>query len=229
MRFKGVELFYLIILLYKLLSLFYNCAVTILICEGVVVGYKEVLSGISIVITIMAFLPYIKSIIEGGTKPHVFSWVIWSSTTFIIFLAQLSDKGGAGAWPLGVSSIISLYVAFLAYKKKSDITITRSDWIFFLIAMGSLPLWYFTSDPLLVVIILTSVDVMGFGPTYRKAYRDPYSEKLQFFTLMGVREFFSVSALENYSLTTLLFPVAMSSATWIFIVMVLIRRRKVHT
>lgn len=175
----------------------------------------------------MAFLPYIRSIMEGKTKPHVFSWVIWSSTTFIVFLAQLSDKGGAGAWPLGVSSIISLYVAFLAYEKKSDITITPSDWLFFVMAMGSLPLWYFTSDPLWVVIILTSVDVMGFGPTFRKAYKKPFEEQLQFFTLMGVREFFSVGALENYSLTTLIFPVVMSSATWVFVFMVLIRRKKI--
>jgi hypothetical protein len=51
---------------------------------------------------------YIHSIQQGTTKPHVFSWVIWGSTTFVVFLAQLADKGGAGAWPIGVSGIITL-------------------------------------------------------------------------------------------------------------------------
>lgn len=188
-------------------------------------SYKEILSIVAIVLTLVAFLPYIRSIIAGTTKPHVFSWVIWSTTTFIIFLAQLSDDGGAGAWPLGVSSIISLYVAILAYKKKADITITRLDVVFLISAMGALPVWYFTSDPLWVVVILTSIDVMGFGPTFRKAYRKPFEEQLRFFAVMATREVFVVMAFENYSVTTLLFPVVMSSTTWIFITMVLYRRR----
>ena len=78
-------------------------------------NYKELLSAIAIVLTFLAFLPYIRSIFQGKTKPHVFSWVIWGSTTFIVFLAQLADKGGAGAWPIGVSGIITIYVALLAY------------------------------------------------------------------------------------------------------------------
>ncbi len=190
-------------------------------------GYKEILSAVAIILTLVAFLPYIRSIIDGTTKPHVFSWVIWSSTTFIVFLAQLSDHGGAGAWPLGVSSVISMYVAILAYTKKSDITITRLDWFFLVVALGALPVWYFTSDPLLVVVILTTVDVLGFGPTFRKAYRRPFEEQLRFFAVMATREVFAVSALENYSLTTLLFPVLMSATTWIFITMVLYRRKHI--
>ena len=138
--------------------------------------YKELLSAAAIALTFVAFLPYIRSIQRGVTKPYVFSWVIWGSTTFVVFLAQLADKGGAGAWPTGVSGIITLYVAFLAYIKKSDILITKADCLFFILSMTSLPLWYFTSDPLWAVVILTTVDVMGFGPTFRKAYSHPFEE-----------------------------------------------------
>ena len=82
--------------------------------------YKELFSALAILLTFIAFLPYIRSILKGETKPHVFSWVIWGSTTFVVFLAQLADKGGAGAWPIGVSGIITIYVALLAYLKKSE-------------------------------------------------------------------------------------------------------------
>lgn len=51
-------------------------------------GIKLVLSVIAIVLTLVAFIPYIISILSGMTKPHVFSWVIWGITTFIVFLAQ---------------------------------------------------------------------------------------------------------------------------------------------
>lgn len=187
--------------------------------------YKETLSAIAIALTFIAFIPYIRSIRLGRTKPHVFSWVIWGSTTFIVFLAQLADKGGAGAWPIGVSGLVTLYVALLAWSKRSDITITRTDWIFFLTALTSLPLWYLTSDPLWAVVILTTVDGMGFVPTFRKAYFHPHDERMTFYAIMAVRNLVAIMALERYSLTTVLFPAVISAACVLFILMALYRRR----
>jgi hypothetical protein len=188
--------------------------------------YKNLLSAIAIALTILAFFPYIRSILQGKTKPHVFSWVIWGCTTFIVSLAQLADNGGAGAWPIGVSGIITLYVATLAYVKKSDITITKIDWLFFILAMTSLPIWYFTSHPFWAVVILTTADALGFGPTFRKAYFHPFEEQLMFFVLMTLRNFISIAALEHYSATTVLFPAVIAVTCLIFILMVIYRRRK---
>ena len=190
-------------------------------------AYKELLSAIAITLTVVAFLPYIRSIQQGITKPHVFSWVIWGATTFVVFLAQLAEKGGVGAWPIGVSGIITLYVACLAYIKKSDTIITRTDWFFFLMAMTSLPLWYFTSDPVWAVVILTIVDVLGFAPTFRKAYSQPFEEQLRFFVIMVARNLISILALEHYSQATVLFPAVIAAACLIFILMVMYRRRVV--
>ena len=192
-------------------------------------NYKELLSAIAIVLTFLAFLPYIRSIFQGKTKPHVFSWVIWGSTTFIVFLAQLADKGGAGAWPIGVSGIITIYVALLAYIKKSDSTITRMDWLFFALAVTSLPLWYFTADPLGAVVILTTVDILGFGPTIRKAYAFPLEEQLTFFVIIAIRNLLAIMALAHYSLTTMLFPAVTGAACLMLIVIVMYRRRMLTT
>lgn len=191
--------------------------------------YKNLLSAIAIALTIFAFFPYIRSILKGETKPHVFSWVIWGSTTFIVCLAQLADEGGAGAWPIGVSGIITLYVAILAYIKKSDSTITKTDWLFFILAMASLPIWYLTSNPLWAVVILTTADVLGFGPTFRKAYIRPFEEQLIFFVIMTIRNLISITALEHYSLTTVLFPAVIATTCLIFIPMVIYRRRTLTT
>lgn len=188
--------------------------------------YKNLLSTLAIVLTIIAFIPYIRSILQGKTKPHVFSWVIWGCTTFIVCLAQLADNGGAGAWPIGVSGIITLYVAILATIKNSDITITRIDWLFFILAMTSLPLWYFTSHPLWAVVILTTADALGFGPTFRKAYFHPFEEQLMFFVIMTIRNLISIAALEHYSPTTVLFPAVIAVTCLLFILMVVYRRKR---
>ncbi len=188
--------------------------------------YKETLSAIAIALTLIAFYPYIRSIILGETKPHVFSWIIWGSTTFVVFLAQLEDNGGVGAWPIGVSGVITLFVAALSYFKRADISITKTDWLFFIAAMSALPFWYFTSNPLWAVIILTVVDILGFGPTVRKSYGQPHSESLLFFALFAARNFIVILALENHSITTVLFPAAVG-ITCSALILMLIYRRKV--
>jgi hypothetical protein len=190
-------------------------------------GYRELLSAFAIGLTLASFFPYIRSVLRGTTRPHVFSWTIWGSTTLVVFAAQLADGGGVGAWPIGFSGVVTIYVAGLAYTKKSDITITRSDWLFFLAAATSLPSWYLTADPLWAVLILTAVDIMGFGPTFRKAYDHPFDEQLTFFVLMAARNTVAAVALEHYSATTLMFPTVMAAVCVVFIATVLYRRRVV--
>ena len=186
--------------------------------------YKELLSAFAIALTFIAFVPYITSILQNKTQPHAFSWIVWGSVTFIIFLAQLADGGGAGAWPIGVSGIITLFVAILAYLKKSDHMIVKKDWLFFIMALTAIPFWYVTSNPLWAVLILTTVDLLGFVPTFRKAYSYPYEEQLTFYIIITCRNLIAIVALEHYSLTTILFPAATALACTLFIQMVIYRR-----
>lgn len=185
---------------------------------------KELLSAVAIALTLLAFIPYISSIIAGTVRPHVFSWVIWGTTTFVVFLAQLADNGGVGAWPIGVSGVISIFIALLAYLKRADVSITRTDWFFFVSAMSSLPFWYLTSDPLWAVVVLTTVDVLGFGPTVRKAYALPHSESLLFFALFSARNLIVIMALENHTITTVLFPAVIAAACMLLVAMIMYRR-----
>jgi hypothetical protein len=187
--------------------------------------YKEFLSALAIALTFIAFIPYIKATICHQIKPHVFSWLIWSMTTGVVFVAQLNEGGGVGAWPIGVSAIITIGIALLAYMKRADIRITWIDWSFLIAALSSLPLWYFMSDPVWTVILLTTVDVLGFGPTVRKAYSLPYSESLLFFTLFALRDVLVLLALEKYSLSTILFPAAIATSCAIVVLIICYRRR----
>lgn len=187
--------------------------------------YKELFSGAAIVLTFVIFVPYIRSILQGRTKPHVFSWFIWAMGTFVVFLAQLAGGGGTGAWAIGVSGVITAFVAVLAYVKRIDRSITKSDWMFLAGALAALPCWYFTSNPLWAVVILTGVDLAGFGPTFRSAYARPHYERLGFYSVAAVRNLLVILALEHHSLTTVLFPAAVGIACVIFVAMVLYRRR----
>lgn len=186
--------------------------------------YKELLAGAAVVLTLAMFVPYIRSIHQGRTRPHAFSWIVWALGTFVVFFAQTAGGGGLGAWPIGVSGLISGYIALLAYGKRADRSITTMDWVFLAIALAALPCWFLTSNPLSAVVILTGVDLAGFGPTFRAAYARPYDERIGFYLLGTVRNALAIAALERYSLTTVLFPAAVGIACLGFVCMVAYRR-----
>lgn len=188
---------------------------------------KDILSLLAIALTFLGFAPYIRAIYQGYTRPHVFSWLIWGITTSVVFFAQLSANGGRGVFAIGLSGAITLYIALLAYRRKADITITCSDYLFLLLALSSLPAWYFAADPSIAVIILTGVDLLGFGPTLRKAYKHPQDENLTFFAIFALRNTLVIAALDHYSLATVLFPLAVGISCIILIVLVLAQRRSV--
>jgi len=186
--------------------------------------YKELASAAAIAVTFVAFAPYIHSILRGTTRPHVFSWVIWGVTTLIVFFAQVEGGAGVGAWPIGISATITIGIACLAWVKRADVAITRVDWLFFAAAMSSIPVWFFTADPLWAVVILTLVDLLGFGPTIRKAYAFPASESLAFYALFALRNLLVLVALEHYSLTTVMFPAFIAAACVLLVALVVWRR-----
>ena len=129
-----------------------------------------------------------------------------------------------GAWPIGLSGCITGYIAYLAYRKRHQSSIKPPDWVFFVLAIFALPAWWLASDPLWAVILLTSADVIGFGPTFRRAYHRPHEERLRFFALGALRNLLVVAALERYSWTTVLFPAAVGIACLVLGCLLYIRR-----
>ena len=95
---------------------------------------------------------------------------------------------------------------------------------FFIAAFTSLPLWFFTHDPLWAVLVLTTVDLLGFGPTLRKAYHHPNEEGASLFAIYAFRNLLVLGALEHYSLTTILFPAAIAAACLGVVLLIIYRR-----
>jgi hypothetical protein len=188
---------------------------------------KDLLSGIAFVVTIALFVGYIRSIRVAETVPHVFSWLVWAGGTLVVFLAQLAAGGGVGSWPIGLSGCFTAYIAYLAYGKRQQSAIKPLDWVFFALAIMALPAWWLASDPSWAVVLLTSADLIGFGPTFRRAYHHPYQEHAGFFGLGALRNLLVVFALERYSWTTVLFPAAVGIACLCLASLLYVRRRVV--
>jgi hypothetical protein len=186
---------------------------------------KLLFSGAAIFLTFAAFLPYIISIRSGRTRPHGFSWLIWGVTTLLVFLAQRAGGAGVGAWPTAVSALITFSIAWMAFAHGADREITTTDWLFLVGAASALPFWFLTADPLWAVVVLTVVDLLGFGPTVRRVYRHPEQERIGFFGMFVLRNLLVLLSLERLTPTTALFPAAVGLAC-VGMVLLLFRRRR---
>ena len=187
-------------------------------------SYKEWLGLLAIALGLCSYIPYIISIHKGKTKPHAFSWFIWGVLMLIGYAAQVYDGGGAGAWITGISGLISLYVAALAWKVRNHNTITKSDWVTLALTLSAIPLWLVTDNPLWSVILISAIDASGFYPTFRKAYRLPDEEYTPSYNIGTAKHLVSIWALENYSFITTFYPAVLAGMNVLFVLWVYWRR-----
>lgn len=185
--------------------------------------YHIVLAAAGAVIGLLSYPLYFRDIIAGSTKPHVFSWFIWTLLTGITFLIQISEHAGAGSVVTGIESVCCLSVTVFAYTR-GEKNITRSDWVCFVLALIAVVLWQLAHQPLLAVWLVICADILGYIPTLRKSYLRPNEETASQFVLSAVHWVFSIAALQVFLLTTWLYPAWMATFDAVLVATILIRR-----
>jgi hypothetical protein len=186
---------------------------------------KEITGLIAALLAVVSNGIYVLSVWRNQTKPHVFSWTIWGLLTGITFFAQRSADAGPGAWHMIVNSAVCFLVAALALLR-GGLDIRGSDVITFALALAIIPLWSFSQQPLLAVILVIGIEAFAYYPTFRKSYARPHQELAKTYMLDGLRCLISCAAMDSYSLTTLLYPVFIVIINTALVVMLLQRRNR---
>lgn len=96
-----------------------------------------------------------------------------------------------------------------------------------MLALAVIPIWQLTQNALLAVVAVTLIDMLGYYPTFRKAWARPYQEAIFNYGVANFIHILSLLATEHYSLTNILFQIIVFIANTALIVMVLWRRRRV--
>lgn len=188
---------------------------------------KAVLSIIAIILTFIAYIPYLRDIVKKKTHPHIYSWLIWGLVASIAFGLQVSGGAGVGAWVMLVVAMLNIAIFIFGFKYGTK-DITKTDTVFLLLALFALFLWLIVKQPVLSVILDTSISIIGLGPTVRKSWNRPHSETLFLWELNSFRHVLTIFALQNYSIVTWLYPGAWIVANALFSIMLIIRRRQVE-
>ena len=188
---------------------------------------KTILGITATIVGLVGYVPYFIDILNGRTKPHVFSWFVWGILTSIAFIAQLMEDAGPGSWVTGSTALICLIVAWLALTR-GEKNITRFDWYCFISALVGIILWVLTDNVLLAIVIVTITDALAYIPTFRKTYSKPYEETLIEYALGSLKFLIGLFALEAFDLVNWLYPLSLVIMNGAFVVMAIIRRWQIN-
>ena len=185
---------------------------------------KIVLSIIAAFIGILAFFLYVKDIFSLKTKPHVYTWFIWAITQGTAVFGIWYGGGGWGALNLTVGTlfVIAVFLFSLKYGTKN---ITRSDTIILIAALSAIVVWWQLKQPLISVLMVSAIDVIGYVPSFRKSYQEPWNETLISWILFSASNVFAILALKEYNLLTVTYLIAITSASITLFLICYFRRK----
>jgi len=187
--------------------------------------YHVLLGGTAVLIGLLAYGLYFRTIFRGDTKPHLFTWLIFAIIDGTVFVAQVLEGGGPGSWIFLLSVVENLIVVILAVRW-GEKHITRSDWASFLAALAGIVLWRLTNDPLIAVTIAVGINIAAAYPTFRKSYTRPDEESITVWAIDVVRFSLGIVALVTLNITTALFPASIVLLNASLVGMILYRRRQ---
>lgn len=183
---------------------------------------------LSVAAMIAARLTYFRSIWQGKTRPHAFSWLIWGVISSIGFAAQFAEGAGAGSWARGFGAFTCfLLVGISLFRGEKNIT--RADWITLVVALSAIPLWILTKTPLWSVILVCAIDTIGYLPTIRKSWTKPQSESALSYSLGSLGALLTLLAIENYTMATWLYPAVLVASNGAMALFLLKRRLRLAT
>jgi hypothetical protein len=151
------------------------------------------------IVSAIAFVPYLISIIKGKTRPSAASWWTW---TILALVATLSSWAGGAPWQVLLLPawlfISQLCVAILSIK------FGNNHWDFqnkaYLGgAIVSILIWIITGNPLLALGLIIISDLFASIPNFRHVSKNPGQEDKLAWSLGWLSGVCLVLAVKNWS------------------------------
>jgi hypothetical protein len=185
---------------------------------------KIIISVIATVVLIAGFFPYVRDIFSLKTKPHIYTWLIWTITQGTAALGAFYGGGGWGALTLTIGTLL-VFSIFLFSIKHGTKNITKGDTIVFIATLGAILVWWQLRMPLLAIIMVSVIDFLGYVPSFRKSYADPWSETLVSWNTASLSNILAIFALSEYNLITTVYLVTITLANTMLVLICFFRRR----
>ncbi len=190
----------------------------------VYLDYRLIFSVIASLTTIVAYYPYIRDIFLWRTKPHLYTWLIWMITTWTATIALWFGKWGFSMISMTIMFILVTLVVLLSFKYGTK-DITKRDTFVLIMALISILIWWQLNNPILAIIMISIIDFLGYIPTYRKSWNNPYEETILFWWTMIIVYSLTFFSNKEFNLLTTIYILTIITANIILFVELFLRRK----
>jgi hypothetical protein len=191
---------------------------------------KDLIGCLTVALSVCGLGHFIFDAIWGQSRPHIYSWMIWTIVNSIAWYNQWTHNAGPGAWSTLVMTVLSgiifgiaLYQYFTAQNEHQLTTIDQ--WCLGGAIVSIVFLIVFKAGPI-SIIAATATDVFAFAPTLKKVWHHPRSEPASNYTLNTIRQSIVLSAIGSYNFVTVIFPVTLIFFNGLTVATILFRRKK---
>lgn len=179
----------------------------------------RILSLLSGLLFIIAFVPYIRAILRKETKPAKASWIIWASLDYIVLAGMFAEHAVNGqilGATIGASVVTGLTL------KYGGPGWTRLDKLCLGGAVLSISLWGVFHNPLFGVVTACVVEFLGSVPTYVAEWKNPGHENKLAWTLFWASCVPAVIAIPHWTVANVAQPFTflVTESTMMFILFV---------
>lgn len=187
---------------------------------------RELFGLVAVALVFIAYIPYLRDIVKGNVRPHPFTWLVWGITAASIFSVQSANGSGAGAYGSAAVALFAFTIFFTVYRK-NRVTITTLDIVCLATALIGIVFWLVIQQPLISIILLMSIELIGFIPTLIKGWEKPYEDSASLWGINSLRHIAGLIAIENYNLVTIINPLFWIALSFCFCGILLLRRQRV--
>lgn len=150
------------------------------------------------IFSLLGFVPYIITILQGKTSPNRASWSIWASLGIVLAVSNFDAGARETMWLLIAYAVCQITIAILSLKYGEGGWNTF-DRTCLLGALISIILWQMFDSPLIAITISIAIDSLGALPTIKKSYLNPETEDLFSWMMFWTAGTFNILALAQWS------------------------------
>jgi hypothetical protein len=165
---------------------------------------KTVLSIVSGIVLLIAFIPYIKAIVRRETSPRKATWLIWASCDIIILAGMLVQHKVNGLLVGAVFGASTTFVLSLLYGEKGW---TKRDKVCITLATLAIVLWRYFGDSNVGIALSSTALFIAAWPTYLSAWERPENEDRKAWVIFNASSLLGVLAIPHLTFADAVPPI----------------------
>lgn len=165
----------------------------------------SILGIASAALNFTAYVPYIRDILRGRTKPQRVTWFIFSIMGVSSFVSQAVLGATDVLWLAGAQTGATVVIAFLSIKHGMGGS-SRMDILVFCASLIGVILWLTLGKAQIALYINIAAAVIAVMPTARKSWHQPQTETLLTWVLGTIAGCCALIASGFSELSSFIFP-----------------------